>query len=99
MPEDATDRLVAYLSTQPEYLVEGFIPDFGGDTSDYIDMASDEAVDFAKITPTQVGNGLRQWMESVPAPDLPPDLNLNEVNWTSIGEQLFQIADTAMGGM
>ncbi|MFI5099172.1 MAG: hypothetical protein ACHQE5_01450 [Actinomycetes bacterium] len=80
-------------------MVEGFIPDFGGDSSDYIEVAPDEAVDFAKITPTQVGNGLRQWMETVPAPDLPPDLDLDEVDWTSIGEQLSQIAGTAMGGM
>jgi hypothetical protein len=90
LSQDATDRLIAYLGTRAEY-VEGFLADFGGDTSDYIELAPDEVVDFAKITPAQVGNGMRQWMEMVPAPDLPPDLTLGEVSWIGIGERLDEI--------
>ncbi len=95
MSPDATDRLVTYLGTQAEYVVS-FMADIGGDTSDYIELAPDEEVDFAKITPAQVGNCVRQWMEIVPAPDLPPDLNLDEVNWTAIGERLDEILSSLM---
>ena len=98
MPGDATDRLAEYLKTQPEYLVEGFMIDFAGDTSDYIELGPDESVDFSQITPAQLGNGLRLWMEQLPAPDLPADLHLQDVDWARLGGQLYQIADAAMGG-
>ena len=98
MPQDATERLVTILEGAPEYLL-GFMADFGGDTSDYIEVAEGEEIDFARITPAQVGNALRLYMDAVPLPGLPTDLDITEVSWQSLGAQVDQILMTAMEGM
>jgi hypothetical protein len=85
--QEATDRLVSVLEADPEWVM-GFMADFGGDTSDYLPLAEGEEIDFATITPEQVGNAVRQGIDSVPPEGLPPDLDLADVDWADVGARL-----------
>jgi hypothetical protein len=85
--QEATDRLVSVLEADPEWVM-GFMADFGGDTSDYIQLAEGEEIDFATITPEQVGNAVRQGIGAFAPEGLPTDLDLADVDWADVGGRL-----------
>jgi hypothetical protein len=98
MSQAATDGLVSFLGTQPDYLME-FTADFGGDTADYLALAEGGDVDVQALTAAQVGDALRQFMEIVPAPGLPSDLDLDDVDWEEIGARMDEIVASPFLGM
>jgi hypothetical protein len=97
VPEDATSCLVEILERDPEYVLD-LMADFAGDPDQYVELAENEEIDFLNLTAAQLGNAIRLGIERVPPGGLPQDLNLDEVDWASVGARLDQILMTAMGG-
>ena len=63
--------------------------DFAGDTSDYIEMPADQDfVEFADLSPDQIGGALRVGIEGYPPDGLPSDLDLDSVDWTQVAAVL-----------
>jgi hypothetical protein len=98
MPNDDTERLISILQGQPEYVMD-FMADFGGDPEEYIPVQDPSTIDFSTITVNQLGDALRQFVETAPPDGLPPDLNLGDVSWVTVGGSVDHILSGFYGSL
>jgi hypothetical protein len=97
MSQESTDRLVSFLESDPEYLM-AFMADFGGKPSAYIESHSGGPFDFRQLTPTQIGQALRQFVLELPPPEL-ADLDGADVDWAAIGGRIDDIVVASVGDL